>query len=202
MRSPSYRQSFCMASSIYRLRPLFLQVACSSTKPGACAMHRLGTSVNFIATDAFNRLYEVLDKGKAASVTVIVHTLDERTGEVVFENQTTLVCRGSGGFSGKRTGRGQLVYVSWNRGNTETITVAKIVELRLRPTPHRIENLTPSSRKKHHFHKPRYTGVCHSLHVHRPHLKGVSSLSGDSNPLHVCETNYCSSHAADMKSIN
>ncbi|KAH9994795.1 multifunctional beta-oxidation protein [Russula vinacea] len=51
------------------------------------------------------RLYEVLDKGKAASVTVIVHTLDERTGEVVFENQTTLVCRGSGGFSGKRTGR-------------------------------------------------------------------------------------------------
>jgi len=51
------------------------------------------------------RLYEVLDKGKAASVTVIVHTLDKRTGEVVFENQTTMVCRGSGGFGGKRTGR-------------------------------------------------------------------------------------------------
>lgn len=60
-----------------------------------------------MATDAFYRLYEVLDKGKAASVTVIVHTLDKRTGEVIFENQTTLVCRGSGNFGGKRTGRGQ-----------------------------------------------------------------------------------------------
>jgi multifunctional beta-oxidation protein len=53
-----------------------------------------------------HRLYEVLDKGKAASVTAIVHTLDKRTGEVVFENQTTLFCRGSGGFGGKRTGNG------------------------------------------------------------------------------------------------
>ena len=70
-----------------------------------------------------HRLYEVLDKGKAASVTVIVHTLDKRTGEVVFENQTTLVCRGSGGFRGKRTGRGQLVHVSMERGDAETITV-------------------------------------------------------------------------------
>jgi len=51
------------------------------------------------------RLYEVLDKGKAASVTVIVHTLDKRTGEVIFENQTTLVCRGSGNFGGKRIGK-------------------------------------------------------------------------------------------------
>lgn len=160
MRSRSFRLSFCMASSIYRLRPLFLQVACSSTKHGKCAMHRLSTSwADFIATDAFHRLYEVLDKGKAASVTVIVHTLDKRTGEVVFENQTTLVCRGSGGFSGKRTGRGQLVYVSWDGVNAETIIVTKIVELHLRPTPHRTENLTPSSRKKHHFHKLRYIGV-------------------------------------------
>lgn len=71
----------------------------------------------------FHRLYEVLDKGKAASVTVIVHTLDKRTGEVVFENQTTLVCRGSGGFGGKRTGRGQLVYVSMEWVDAETIAV-------------------------------------------------------------------------------
>jgi hypothetical protein len=53
-----------------------------------------------------NRLYEVLDKGKAASVTAIVHTSDKRTGQVIFENQTTLVSRGSGGFGGKRIGRG------------------------------------------------------------------------------------------------
>ncbi|KAI0254957.1 peroxisomal hydratase-dehydrogenase-epimerase [Lactifluus subvellereus] len=51
------------------------------------------------------RLYEVLDKGKAASVTAIVHTTDKRTGQVIFENQTTLVSRGSGGFGGKRVGR-------------------------------------------------------------------------------------------------
>ncbi|KAI0300890.1 peroxisomal hydratase-dehydrogenase-epimerase [Russula brevipes] len=50
------------------------------------------------------RLYEVLDKGKAASVTAIVHTTDKHTGQVIFENQTTLVSRGSGGFGGKRTG--------------------------------------------------------------------------------------------------
>jgi hypothetical protein len=52
------------------------------------------------------RLYEVLDKGKGASVTAIVHTSDKRTGQVIFENETTLVSRGSGGFGGKRVGRG------------------------------------------------------------------------------------------------
>ncbi|KAI9511841.1 peroxisomal hydratase-dehydrogenase-epimerase [Russula earlei] len=51
------------------------------------------------------RLYEVLDKGKATSVTSIVHTSDKRTGEVIFENQSTVVIRGSGGFGGKRNGR-------------------------------------------------------------------------------------------------
>lgn len=56
-------------------------------------------------------------------MTVIAHTLDKRTGEVIFENQTTLVCRGSGGFGGKRMGRGQLVYVSIERVDAETITV-------------------------------------------------------------------------------
>ena len=56
-------------------------------------------------------------------MTVVVHTLDKRTGEVVFENQTTLVCRGSGGFGGKRTGRGQLVYVSMEWVDAETIAV-------------------------------------------------------------------------------
>jgi hypothetical protein len=55
-------------------------------------------------------LYEVLDKGKAASVTAIVHTTDKRTGQVIFENQTTLVSRGSGGFGGKRVGNGQSAY--------------------------------------------------------------------------------------------
>ncbi|KAH7884521.1 hypothetical protein F5I97DRAFT_1812245 [Phlebopus sp. FC_14] len=50
------------------------------------------------------RLLEVLDKGKAASVTTIVHTRDKATGKLLFENQITVYIRGAGGFGGKRTG--------------------------------------------------------------------------------------------------
>ncbi|KAG2756905.1 hydroxysteroid dehydrogenase [Suillus brevipes Sb2] len=52
------------------------------------------------------RLLEVLDKGKAASVTTIVYTKDIATGNIIFENQITVFIRGAGGFGGKRTGRG------------------------------------------------------------------------------------------------
>ena len=51
-------------------------------------------------------MMEVLDKGKAAAVTVIVETKDKHTGKVIFENQSTLFIRGSGGFGGKRAGKG------------------------------------------------------------------------------------------------
>jgi len=51
------------------------------------------------------RLLEVLDKGKAAAVTSIVKTKDKATGEVIFENQSTVFIRGSGGFGGKRAGK-------------------------------------------------------------------------------------------------
>ncbi|KAI0064752.1 peroxisomal hydratase-dehydrogenase-epimerase [Artomyces pyxidatus] len=50
------------------------------------------------------RVLEVLDKGKAAAVTTITETKDKHTGKVIFENQSTVVIRGSGGFGGKRTG--------------------------------------------------------------------------------------------------
>ncbi|KAI6003424.1 hypothetical protein EDC04DRAFT_3095772 [Pisolithus marmoratus] len=50
------------------------------------------------------RLLEVLDKGKAASVTIIVHTKDKDTGRLLFENQVTVFIRGAGGFGGKRVG--------------------------------------------------------------------------------------------------
>lgn len=50
-------------------------------------------------------IMEVLDKGKAAAVTSIVHTFDKNSGEVVFENQSTVFIRGSGGFGGKKTGK-------------------------------------------------------------------------------------------------
>jgi len=50
------------------------------------------------------RIMEVLDKGKAAACTAIVHTKDKGTGEVIFEGQSTVFIRGAGGFGGKRTG--------------------------------------------------------------------------------------------------
>ncbi|KAK4689122.1 multifunctional beta-oxidation protein, partial [Tremellales sp. Uapishka_1] len=50
------------------------------------------------------RLLEVLDKGKTAAVTRIVDTIDKATGESIFENQSTIILRGSGGFGGKKSG--------------------------------------------------------------------------------------------------
>ena len=63
-----------------------------------------GTLVNTV------RLREVLDKGKAAAVTVIVDTKDKATGESIFENQSTIFLRGSGGFGGKKEGASE-----WSR---------------------------------------------------------------------------------------
>ena len=51
---------------------------------------------------------EVLDKGKAAAVTLIVETRDKSSGQVIFENQSTVFIRGAGGFGGKRNGNGML----------------------------------------------------------------------------------------------
>ncbi|WWC69102.1 uncharacterized protein I206_103038 [Kwoniella pini CBS 10737] len=56
-----------------------------------------GTLVNHV------KLMEVLDKGKTAAVTVQVLSKD-KSGEVVTENQSTVILRGSGGFGGKKNG--------------------------------------------------------------------------------------------------
>lgn len=49
----------------------------------------------------------MLDKGKAAAVTSMVETVDSATGKVIFENQSTVFIRGSGGFGGKKSGSGE-----------------------------------------------------------------------------------------------
>jgi len=54
-----------------------------------------------------SKLAEVLDKGKAAAVTTVTHTKDASSGEVIFENHSTVFIRGAGGFGGKKTGNGQ-----------------------------------------------------------------------------------------------
>jgi multifunctional beta-oxidation protein len=51
-------------------------------------------------------MLEVLDKGKAAAVTSVVETRD-KSGTLIFENQSTVFIRGSGGFGGQRTGSGR-----------------------------------------------------------------------------------------------
>jgi multifunctional beta-oxidation protein len=51
------------------------------------------------------KILQVLDKGKAVAVTSIVTTKDKATGKVIFENQSTVFIRGSGGFGGKRNGK-------------------------------------------------------------------------------------------------
>jgi len=48
------------------------------------------------------RTIQVLDKGKAAAVTSRVVTKDKRSGKVIFENESTVFVRGSGGFGGHR----------------------------------------------------------------------------------------------------
>ncbi|GAA5863265.1 hypothetical protein JCM8547_002881 [Rhodosporidiobolus lusitaniae] len=51
-----------------------------------------------------SKLAEVLDKGKAAAVTSVTTTKDRDSGEVVYENHSTVFIRGAGGFGGKKTG--------------------------------------------------------------------------------------------------
>jgi hypothetical protein len=57
----------------------------------------------------------VLDKGKAAAVSIQVTTKDKKTGTVIFENQSTVFIRGSGGFGGERVGKGAEILLV-NRG--------------------------------------------------------------------------------------
>lgn len=57
------------------------------------------------------RIGEVLDKGKAAAVLNVVDCRDKATGKLLFENQMTTFIRGSGGFGGRKTGKGTLLAV-------------------------------------------------------------------------------------------
>ncbi|KIK17600.1 hypothetical protein PISMIDRAFT_24851 [Pisolithus microcarpus 441] len=102
------------------------------------------------------RLLEVLDKGKAASVTSIVHTKDKDTGRLLFENQVTVFIRGAGGFGGKRVGS--------DRGPA---TAANVPPTR-KPDAVVEEKTLPTQARLHSIGKPVFL-----------------VLSGDYNPLHI-----------------
>lgn len=111
------------------------------------------------------RLREVLDKGKAASFTTIVETKDKETGELIFENQSTVVLRGSGGFGGKKNGAGESAFpisptcqadLCEDRGNATAIN-------------------TPPSRKPDAVIEEKTT----------LEQAAIYRLSGDYNPLHI-----------------
>lgn len=70
-----------------------------------------------------NRILQVLDKGKAAAVTSVVETVDQDTGNVVFENQSTVFIRGSGGFGGKKDGAGLFLLSSNYIDKTNVIQI-------------------------------------------------------------------------------
>ena len=124
------------------------------------------------------RIMEALDKGKAAAVTTISTTTDKATGEVVFENQSTVFIRGAGGFGGKKTGIGSS-FVSWRLSAAEELVIDRGAATALNKPPSRA---------------PDYVAEEKTL----PIQAALYRLSGDYNPLHVSPRRFaCRTTAAD-----
>src|SRR5260221_11064123 len=103
------RLNCCTASNISVLRILSQLTENLAPKQGICDSE----VPHFTRPSHCNhcpcyRYMEVLDKGKAAAVTIIAETRDKKSGQILFENQATLFIRGAGGFGGRRTGKGIL----------------------------------------------------------------------------------------------
>ena len=103
------------------------------------------------------RIMEVLDKGKAAAVTLVVETRDHASNETIFESQSTVFIRGSGGFGGRKTGKG--VY-TWYGGGPEVlmIHVTQTVDLLLLLTAHRSASQMQLLRRRPCHNKPLFIG--------------------------------------------
>ncbi|KAI6016675.1 hypothetical protein BKA83DRAFT_4497809 [Pisolithus microcarpus] len=104
------------------------------------------------------RLLEVLDKGKAASVTSIVHTKDKDTGRLLFENQVTVFIRGAGGFGGKRVGSDRGPATAANVPPTRKPDA--VVEEKTLPTQARLHSIDPDFAAMGGFDKPILHGLC------------------------------------------
>ena len=104
------------------------------------------------------RLLEVLDKGKAAAVTSIVQTKDKNSGEVIFENQSTVFIRGSGGFGGKTKGNGSCSIPTARQETTSHCYVLQTVDQQPLPMSHRSASLTLLLRRRPWQPKQSFTG--------------------------------------------
>lgn len=101
-----------------------------------------------IDVNVTSRILEVLDKGKAAAVTTIIETREKLSGKLIFENQSTVFIRGSGGFGGKRTGNGEATALPFaSRGNpTDTGVPSPAPVHMFRQNLFADENLFPTDR--------------------------------------------------------
>ena len=121
------------------------------------------TATSFNITNQFEcytcRLLEVLDKGKAAAVTSIVQTKDKNSGEVIFENQSTVFIRGSGGFGGKTKGNGSCSIIAAGQKITlHCCYVLQTVDQQLLPMFHRSASLTLLLKRRPRQPKQSFTG--------------------------------------------
>ncbi|KAF7374946.1 Peroxisomal multifunctional enzyme type 2 [Mycena sanguinolenta] len=111
------------------------------------------------------RLLEVLDKGKAAAVTSVVETRD-KSGKLIFENQSTVFIRGSGGFGGARTGSDRGSAIAENAPPKRSPDA--VVEEKTTSFPSSTVPVDPCSLD--------HASSC---------LTQDRRLSGDANPLHI-----------------
>lgn len=134
-------------------------------------------------------MLEVLDKGKAAAVTTIIETRNKHSGELIFENQSTVFIRGAGGFGGKRAGNGWYFTpyrypVEIHAADAFIFQNAVLLPL---PTSHRRVHPMQCSKSRRARRRRRCTGrSAYPQSTLAPHQRR-HSLSGDYNPLHVMD---------------
>ncbi|KAG9314862.1 hydroxysteroid dehydrogenase [Chiua virens] len=139
------------------------------------------------------RLLEVLDKGKAASVTTLVQTRDKRTGQLLLENQSTLFIRGAGGFGGKRIGTGTFGRTRLRLSVSSPVFIDRGAATATNVPPKRAPDVVMEEKTSFTqaalyrlVHSRSSPHLRHSLtRVPMPQPMHRISLSGDYNPLHI-----------------
>lgn len=113
-----------------------------------------------------------MDKGKAAAVTTVVYTKEKSSGRLIFENQSTVFLRGSGGFGGKKQGKGECPKQS--------------------SSDHRVKPVLPDrGAASANNTPPKRTADAVVEEKTLSSQAALYRLSGDYNPLHVSRICHC-----------